>query len=75
MKIGRRMRVEGPKLRLRFGFDVYEAAHPGEGAALVQAQSLVLDGTTERVEVLDIEADDVLFTVRREGKDVVTYAR
>lgn len=75
MKIQRRRQVDGARFRLRFvSGEILDAKHPGVNAALIEAQSLVEQGQRLYVQVLDIDADDVLYTIRYEGKDVVTYA-
>lgn len=70
----RRITVDGDRHRLRWGVELKEARHPGVAAAITEAQSMVLAGHADRVEVLDVEADDVLYIVRREESAVITDA-
>lgn len=75
MKIKRTRQADGPRLRLRRSHELeaFDARLPGESGALVEAQRIVADGQALGVLVLDIDADDVLYTVIREEKSVVTY--
>lgn len=73
MKIKRTRQVDGERFRLQYESGTRDAKLPGESAAIVEAQTLVMIGASQCVRVLDVDADDVLYTVRRENKHVVTY--
>jgi hypothetical protein len=74
MKIPRRRQVDGARFRLQYGEETRAAKHPGANVAVLEAQILVEQKYADCVRVLDIDADDILYTVVREEKAVVTYA-
>jgi hypothetical protein len=76
MKIRRHRRSDGDgtRFRLRYDGETRPAKYPGETAATLEALHLVEREAKSRVQVVDIDADDVLYTVRREEKAIVVYA-